>query len=200
MWRAVNKKGFTLVELLVVTSILGMIILAISSTFAGGLNVYKRVQNYSGAQTDALVSLEKIEKDLRNLFSFSGIGFTGNAEKVAFPGLIKEFDSAENQNITLGRISYYFDKKAGALIKEEQNYHQAISEETPGKNNIRVLAYIQSLNFNYYSINPDTKEYSWKGSWAKEEGVPLGVRIEVVFKNGKRDVKLVRPVLIPISD
>ena len=194
-----TNKGFTLIELLITTSILGMIAVAIFATFASGLNVYERVQTYGGVQSDVLLSLEKMERDLRSVFSLSGIDFNGDTKKVTFAGLIKKLDAEGKKNVSLGKISYYFDNETGTLVKEEQNYPEAISEIGTGESNFKALAFIEDINFSYYYFNSGMQAYDWKSSWGAGEGIPSGVKVEVTFKDGKRDVKLDRTVLIPVA-
>ena len=59
----------------------------------------------------------------------------------------------------------------------------------------------------------ERKKYAWKDSWEvedededeekpdvkKEERVPLGVRVEVTFKEGRKNVVLTRTVVIPVG-
>jgi prepilin-type N-terminal cleavage/methylation domain-containing protein len=194
-----QKSGFTIIELLITASILGMIAVAIFSTFASGLNVYNRVQTFGGVQSDVLLSLEKMEKDLRNVFSLKEIDFVGDTKKIAFAGLIKKFDAEGNQNLSLGKISYYFDNETGTLVKEEQSYPEAISQEGIGESTFKILAFIEDINFKFYYFNQEAQTYDWKSSWTLGEGIPRGVKIEVRFKDGKRDITLARTVLIPIS-
>jgi len=207
------KRGFTLVELLITTTILAIIAVAVISTFAGGLKVYERAQVYGGAQADVLISLEKMERDLRNVLDFSRIDFNGSAKEISFGGLIRTVDSKGNQSVSLGRIFYYFDAMKKELITEEQDYSDAVTAIKKGRGKIKSLAPIEDIKFSYYYSDRDTYAYGWKGSWEVEETkdeeqkakdeeedrIPLGVKIEVAFKDGKRIAKLNRTVFIPIA-
>ena len=197
--RKVNKKAFTLVELLVTASILGMIAVAIFSTFASGLNVYKRVRSYAGAETDVLLALEKMERDLRNIFNFSGIDFIDDSKRIAFAGLVKTFDRAGNQKISLGRISYYLDEGAGTLVKEEQDYPQAISGTEPEQGNSVILAFIEDINFSYYYFDSKAERQDIKSSWDAGNGIPTKVKIEITFTDDGKTIKMDRTVFIPVA-
>lgn len=181
------------------TSILGMIAAAIFTTFSGGLNVYERVQAYGGTQADVLLFLEKIERELRNTFSISGIDFSGDSKRIAFAGLISELDFERNQNISLGKILYYFDGEKGIMVKEEQNYPQAISKSETRKSSSEILLSIENVDFSYYYFDLNKNEYEWKDSWNAGDGIPKGVKVKVTFRNGGRNVTLVRTVLIPVA-
>ena len=176
-----------------------MIAVAIFSTFASGLNVYKRVRSYAGTQTDVLLAFEKMERDLRNMFNFSGIDFVGDTKKIAFAGLVKTVDTAGNQKVSLGRISYYLDDETGALVKEEQDYPQAVSGIEAGQSNFKVLAPIEDINFNYYYFNSETEKQDKKGSWSAGNGIPTKVKIEITFTDDSKTVKMDRTVFIPIA-
>ena len=83
--RGYKVKGFTLVELLVALCIFSIMTAAVVSVLSSGLKVYKRIKSFSGTQTDALIALEKLERDLNNTFIITGIDFSGSAENVSFP-------------------------------------------------------------------------------------------------------------------
>ena len=207
------KRGFTLIELLLTTAILAIITVAVVSTFAGGLRVYQRAQAYGGAQADVLISLEKMERDLRNVLDFSEIDFNGDTEEISFGSLIRVVDSEGYQNLSLGRIFYYFDAVKKKLITEEQDYSDAVLEIKKGRGRVKALASIEDIKFSYYYSDEDTQTYEWKDLWKIEETkdeerktkdeeenrVPLGVKIEVTFKDDNRVVKLDRTIFIPTA-
>lgn len=190
-----------MVELLVTAAILGIISMAVISTFAAGLKVYEKVRDYSLERVDALLALEKIERDILNLVNFSGIDFVGEKEKITFAGMTKEGEP--------GRINYYVKGgMRGMLIREEQGYARAISKTSRKKGETKELAALRDIDFEYYYYDEDTEEYLWKDGWKineeekegleKSEWIPIGVRVKIRFKEGKRYVTLTRSVLIPI--
>ena len=183
-----NQKtdAFTILELLITSSIIAMIALAIFSTFSMGIRAYKRM-HYSGlAQADCLLSLEKMEKDLHNALNFSGIGFIGENKKVSFAGLV-----GPQPNSALGRITYYLDTKNNSLIKEEGFYpHSSL--------NSKALASIKDIAFRYYYFDPQAQQYVWQDSWQSVNGIPKAVRAKLTFKSeNDKDVEITRTVFIP---
>ena len=191
-----------MVELLVTAAILGIISMAVISTFAAGLKVYEKVRNYSDERVDALIALEKMERDILNLVNFSGIDFVGEKEKISFAGLTKEGKP--------GKILYYMRSgMRGALVREEVGYARAISKTNRKRGKTEELAALRDMDFEYYYYNKVTAAYLWKDEWKinekkkealeKSEWIPIGVRIKIKFKEGKRYVTLTRSVLIPIS-
>ena len=226
VFKAISKKlkaakGFTLVEMMLVAGILAIIGLTIVATFSGGLKIFYRMESYNTVKADALISLDKLERDLRNAFPYEGIEFIGSSRKVTFPGLIKRFNSKGLAEESPGAISYYLDDsgRTKALSKEEKRYTQAIKKEGAEKGPITRLAAIENLTFKYYSYDPESDAYSWVSVWDKTEDIedeeegkkpkqenvplkdrkekfPLGVKIEISYKDADRVITLNRAVFI----
>ena len=186
MHTAKNREGFTLLELLITSSIIVIIGLAIFSTFSMGIRAYKRM-HYSGlVQADVLFSLEKLEKDLHNALNFSSIDFIGENKKVSFAGLI-----GPQANSALARITYYFDTKNNSLVREENAYAGTVSGS-------RALASIKDAFFTYCYLDPQTREYVWTDSWQSLNGIPGAVRAKITFKDDNdKDVEITRTVFVP---
>ena len=194
--RKVNNppfKGFTLIELLVAASIVAVLGLAIVSTFAAGLRAYGQLKNADIVEADVLLSFQKIEKDLKNTFYFSGIDFTGDKKEISFAGFIHGKSS-------IGRISYAFDPGAGgALIKTEQPFSGALLNKEFDSLDSKIIFFVKDLVFSYYCLNPETHQYGWSDSFNSANGIPAQVRIKVVFQEGKNNVEREETVSIPVS-
>ncbi|MBN2453427.1 MAG: prepilin-type N-terminal cleavage/methylation domain-containing protein [Candidatus Omnitrophica bacterium] len=218
-----NPKAFTLVELLIVAAIAGIIGLTIASTFAGGLNIYRRMAGRTEVKTDILLAMEKMERDVRNTFSFKGLNFIGSSKKMTFPAMIRKFSSAGIPEESLGSVSYYRDDRPAVrmLSREEKKFSEAIKEDDAGKGTVTNLAPIEDISFKYYTFDPESESYSWAETWDKTEekeeeeeaaggkskkkevsikdipeNIPLGVKIEVTYKDDEGDVTLTRAVFI----
>jgi hypothetical protein len=192
---------------MVAASILGLIGLAILTTFGSGFSIYERVQAYGGSQTDALLALEEIERDVRNIFPFATIPVEGETDRIAFPAVIETIVEAEGGptlHSSIGKIAYLVDDgefENKVLKKSRQNYSAAVSESASDAQEEEVLVAITDLAFRYYSYNSEEETYAWDGSWSAGEGSALkGVEITLTYKDLNRDVQLVRTVLIPTAD
>ena len=217
-----GKRGFTLVELLITTAILGIVSLAIFSTFASGLNVYTRVHSYTGVQPDILFSLEKIERDLRGAFVFSKIDFRGEKKLVSFPAIVNNTGSRKDEVCSLGRVTYYYDGGKDILIREEQDYSKAVKGKYKKRGKRVTLATLKNVEFSFFCYDAESKAYSWvnswkmekpddedeeegaedpekKGLWTIDDKILLGAKVEVEFLDGKRDRNLSRTVFFPAA-
>jgi len=167
--------------------------LAILATFSIGFKTYSKLKSGNLAEADVLLSFEKIEKDLRNTFHFSGINFTGDKRSVSFAGFIHHTSS-------IGRISYSFVTKiGGSLIKTEQPYSYSLLNNSTDEIDTQVIASLKDIVFSYYSYNSATKQYGWNDSFNNTVGIPTQVRIRAVFQEGNEDFAREKTILIPIS-
>ncbi len=201
MWKRRKKNSaVTLIELLVALSVAGIISLAVMAVLGSGLKTYERIQSYGNVQTEVLLALEVMEKNIRNTFYFSGINFIGTSQSIEFAGIVESVNEEGNVKEGVGKISYYFDKSLGNLVAENRGYALATSEEFVVADSSETLAFIESFKLTYYYLNPETEKYGWKDSWDdKEEMIPKGVKMEVGFKDGQENVEVERIILIPAA-
>ena len=190
-----NKKGFTLIEILVTVSIVAMMGLAIYAVFARGVAVWELGGRIDERERDIRFALEKIVTELRDSFSFSGIDFGGTKEQIWFPSYINTGSVTGKPRIEPGRAAYYFDGAKNALQCIQKSYIDMFREESPPAK--EVIPGVTGLEFGYYYQNITKKSYEWADSWEGKGGRPLGVRISVKAKVGEEEKKFVRTVYFP---
>jgi type II secretory pathway pseudopilin PulG len=187
-----KNNGFTTVELLVAACIFSMMAYAVYSVLSVGLNAYKRIKNFAGSQTDVLLALEKVERDISSTFVISGIGFSGGVSSVSFPG------GAAGPAGPVTKTSYYLDASTGNLIRKEQSYAGAISKSESEGITSAELSPLEDLKFTYCYYDEEKEVCEWKDSWPGVEP-PIAVKMEAAFDSGGRTVKVNRIVLIPVA-
>ena len=218
-----DKRGFTLVELMIAAAIMSIIGLVIVSTFAGGLNVYYRMRSYSTVKADVLLALEKMERDIRNTSAFTGIDFIGTSRSITFPALIRSYGAAGAPRMSVGSVSYFIDDRLNKreLAREEKDYSASSMREEGAKRAVVGIAAIEEINFEYYTYDPLSNSYSWKASWDlreerekkeregeenppkkstllkdRPEEIPLGVRVKLGYNDGGKKFMLSRAIFI----
>lgn len=202
MKRALPKSGFTIVELALVTSIVAVIGMVVYGTFANGMSIWRKVTEETQAE-DINLLLDKIAFDLRNSFQLTGLRFKGEGRRVSFPAQMKYQDQGELKN-TIGRVSYYVDRRKKTLVRNEANYSEVFRRK---QGTDRVLSEnISSLKFRYFIYDEQRKVYMWVDQWQDqeeafglktEERLPLIVQVEVGIPGDKKEQTFVRTVKIP---
>ena len=201
-----TNKGFTLLELLIAVSILAIVSLAVAFTFAAGLKVYSAAQRFDPDTAGLLLSLEEMERDIKNTYDLSGIDFNGRPDTASFAGLVKKTAKKGPEFELPGLVSYYFDDDKHYLMKTEKTYAEAVSKEYTGRGLVKRLAPAEEITFSYYSYDPKIKAFNWASSWDKPEetegySMPLAVKVKVVYKNAETDglTTLDRTFFIPTA-
>ncbi len=194
-------RGFTLIELLITASIFGVIGVIIVTTFGSGMQVYQRVQSYGGDQADVIFSLEEMERDLRNIFPLSTIGFEANTLQISFPAMIETFEEIDGEEVavsSIGKVDYYFDRQQEALMKSWQSYSQADNEINDNTQK-SLLAYVSDVKFSFGSYDEEG-DFSWGFTQDEEDSsYPAAVKVAVDYWKGTSDSQLVRTIWIPAS-
>ena len=98
-----RKTGFTLVELLIVVSIVALIGMSLYAMFASAMDMMRRVSRTEVAE-DVSIFLEKLDRDISNQVTFRGIPFEGKETSLSFPSPIG-LDKKSPLNRGIGRVS-----------------------------------------------------------------------------------------------
>jgi len=181
-----GERGFTLVETVVVATIFAILSAGIAGSFFSGMKLWKRAKDIDFSEYDAILTFEKISRELRQSVEHPSIVFEGEASQISFPTLIGN---------TIFKITYSFDRQQDALIRGQITQEDIIlEEEEEGYTERKVLA-LDSLVLSYLFFDPQIKKYDWKDEWGKEEGVFSAIKFNTQI-NGEEFNKT---IFIPIS-
>lgn len=190
--------GFTLIEMLLVVSLLSVTGLAVYQSIANGMKIWERSRKFV-VDEDISISIDKMSRDLRNALNYSLIPFKGEEIRIVFPTMVrtaadKEATVNSGDIDQVGRVEYSFDKMKSGLFRRQANYSQAVEGEFGPR---RVLAGpLHSVNFFYYYDTGEETEIK-----RETEGVmPSALKIEIEFleDTGKMR-KIERLISIPIG-
>jgi prepilin-type N-terminal cleavage/methylation domain-containing protein len=186
------KRGFTLVELLVVCAILSIISAAIYATFSGGVKIWQRL-NTRVAEEDINIFFDKFSSDLRASFRFKGMNFSGAKERFEFPAFVK---SPRLEKRTVGGVKYSYNFMGMLVEREEKDYSRIYNgEQGTASHSLKDVA---SLEFRYYIYDKEQKKYIWQEEYLNEEA-PLAVRIYLELDDGAHTRKLIKTVTVPVG-
>lgn len=194
-----KTKSFTLIEVLLVSSLIAVLGVAIFHTFSNGLKLWARAQRLN-PESEVALFLDKIGEDLRSTSAISGIAFKGIGAQLSFPAIVltkadqRSSRASEGMVNQIGAVRYRFDPGTQTIYRRQANYAQAIKdrwiqEEVPVAVGITELAL-------HYEISSE-KRYLLKSTF--DEGIPRGVMVEVNFGDDSGKHQLKRYFLIPVG-
>lgn len=176
-----NCKGFTLVEVLIATSLLALISIGILYSMRTSLRMWERAGS-TAADVEGLafaqgVLRRAIEGVYPRLGADGGVDFVGGEGELAFQG-----PSLAAVSIA-GRTRYRFsveERAEGAALllgvsSEFDQPHLAGEQEL-------LIENAESIRFSYRSFRDET----WRDRWDERSGLPALVRIDVEFAEGDR--------------
>ena len=176
--KSLKQNAYTLIEMLLVVSILAMMSLALFHALSSGLNIWERSRKFV-VEGDIAIFLDKIGQDLRNSFPYSKMPFVGKGTLLRFPTRIRTFRAQDEEILErMGVVEYYFDSGKKSLIRRQFSYGQALRGD-PGKE--RLLLSSVSVHFAYYFLEGNEAVLKKEIDTA----MPRAVAIEVEFLDGR---------------
>lgn len=188
--------GFTLIEMLVALAMFSLIGLAVVTTLGNGIKIWQRL-NIATRQEDINIFFDRFTREFQNTFKFNTIEFQGEKHRIGFATFVTTPGSSLPQETGIGEVAYSFDKTKRQLSKEVRNYSQ-MYEDKSGRSQI-LFKDVESMKFDYYFYDDKEKEYIWSEEWELREALPLAVRIELEFENGRQSERIARTIDILIS-
>lgn len=193
------RRAFTLLEMLIVASLLSVTGLAVYQAIANGVRVWEYSRRYS-SQEDVAIFLEKITADLQNVYHSSLISFDGKPHKIFIPTIVRmpadQGSPDKGQMIEqMGAAEYYLQTGKKTIFRRQKNYSQALKNI----NNVEARALADSvtkLSFSYFII----EDGELKLKKTLSEQIPASVQIEIDFVEVGGNVRhLKRMINIPVG-
>ena len=185
-----KKNGFTFIELLIVTSIMGLVSLTIYSSLNSGLKIWYRL-NKSISEEDVGIFFDKFRTDVANTTNFSLAQFFGGKNSIKIPALVV---SKNFENLTPGLVEYSF--VSGSVMRTVKDCSNIYS----GRSGVSepLLKMVKSFSVNYYKHDEEKNMYVWAKEWGGAE-LPLAVRIILEVGSGVENKRFTKTVYIPIA-
>lgn len=189
-----RNNAVTLIELLIVSVIISVVGLAIYSSFAGGLKVWKRV-NTGIEGEDLVLFFARFSQDLRATVSLKNNVFLGRDDTMEFPVIAGSRRMGLASSV--GRVSYVFNQEAGTVTRSEQDY-SALFAGTGAQEPREMLRGIADLRMSYYCFDPAEGGFVWLDKWPYLRP-PLAVRMELRRAGAGEEEAVRRSFFIPVG-
>ncbi len=186
-----NKRGFTLIEVLIATTILSVVLAAIYSTFFLSHRAMEGMDEHMLKIQESRKALDILRRELDSVYFDSGDKYTSfkieDRDIYGKQATQLTFTTFSTLRPGLSRISYYIEEKDGKLNLfkkiESPYFNENNREETQG---VDIIENIEA--FAIEAIYND----NWVKTWDTEiiQGLPEKLRISLTIKIKGRDVIL----------
>lgn len=194
-----SHKAFTLIEMLLVASLLSVTGLAVYHAISDGLRIWEYSRRYS-SEEDVAVFFEKLTTDLQNIYRYSAISFDGKENKILIPTIVrtpvdKEISGSGDLVEQMGCAEYFLQTGEKAIYRRQANYSQSLNKKFAPARALAVP--VEKLHFKYYFV--EEGKLKAKKTAAKE--IPAAVLIQIDFREVGGSVRhLQRMINIPAGN
>lgn len=187
------RRGFTLLEVLIVVAILGIVIAVIGACLTAGMRVWDTARRYSKGEPQLALACAMMERDIVNAFPFYAIQFSGAVDAVSMPVMLGVPDVANVKQV--GTVRYYWIKDREALGRKEWVY--PVPEPSDAAAEI-VAASVVRLQW-WYAGASDAPGV-WRETWADPSNMPYRVKVEAELSSESGGYRVERIVVRPVTN
>ena len=179
-----GRTGFTLIEVLIVVILFSVVVLAVYGVARGGLEVYRRSQNFDRKERKIILSLERLAEDLRQIIPLDELD-SDLAQEYQFGDEEISFIICGKEG--LQRLRYVFKDEKLHLIQTDVK-EERIQLERDLVSGIKKPS--SDKLFQYLKYDDARDIYGDWGEWEEEEekkDMPVAVRVEIAYEAEDKD-------------
>lgn len=191
-------QGITLIELLLVVSLMAGISLTLYNAFSAGLKIWHRHQKLV-VEENIAIFFDKLSHDLRNVYYYSLIAAEGSYDHFSFPAIIltvkddrlqkEEVDYVEQ----LGKVKYSFRLLDKTIYRQKAGYSDALNKSFgPGE---PIAKGIDRLTFKYVYRGEEGETLSD----TVLETLPSSIEVKVTFTSNEQQKSLRKFIDLPLN-
>ncbi len=175
--RVLSSKGFTLVELIAVMSILAVVTGVVVASFSAGMRVLEAATGFNRGDAEVAPGIEILQKDLMNSFAFYSIDFEGDDSRISFATLAHGGEAGHEYE-RISRVEYFLDRNKEALVRRIAVFPPGIDSREAKEETI--IDGLDFLKFSYFE--PDSESGGqWVEVWEDATNLPAAVQARIGF-------------------
>ncbi len=182
-----GKNGFTLVETLIVVALFAVIGVSLLQSFVMGLKVWKAATSPNYSYRKAVIGLERLSTELRQIVNHPTIGFWGARDSCTFANIAR--DKVYN-------ITYNYSSEDNTFYRTAVSLQELAGTE-PASPRRKIIPGVKNFSFSFYGYDTTTSNATFLDSWNyTTSGIPAAVKVACTVEDGREFEKV---ITIPIS-
>lgn len=187
-----SERGFTLLELIISITLLGIIVLIVMGATRLGFRSVdsgeKKVESLERLRTSLTIIGSQIQSEIPLTYDEDG------SRKYYFRGSRDSLQFSTNSSLLSGQRGYVL---ASYRVVAEQNGKQTLylSENGIGMENkteTKLLEGFDELYFEYFYKDPTAEQGAWVTEWSDDVSMPEKITVHMV--QGPRDLSMILPM------
>jgi prepilin-type N-terminal cleavage/methylation domain-containing protein len=187
-----NRKGVSLIELLVVSVIAAMVTMGVFFSINSGVKVWQAIKQQM-PEEDLALFLDRFEGDVRNYLRYGPELFEGTDTMMEFPTVVR---SMMLRTTSPGRVQYRYEPSDDRLYRQQKDFSQMYQDRQPYVEH--VIEGVREVHCRYLLFDAQTKELGWYDEYSGSEP-PLAVSLEIVTGEDSRPQRFVKTVPVAIA-
>ena len=171
-------RGFTIVELVVTTSLMALIGGATVAALGGGVRVWERGVEFGIHRQAALILFTQMRHEFQNARLFRPIPFEGAYDEVTFAAAIRS--DPEEPAGELGQLGYYLDDRRHRLCRSFVPYRRMKRDRLRDACQV-MLEDVTRVRFSYLGADPERGSTHWGSRW-EQPAAPLALKAEITME------------------
>lgn len=195
------RAGFTLIELMVAITLLGVLLAVLYGSFYLGHRAMEKAHARSEESQRLRGGRELLSAYIRSAHPYrsqSGVFFAGDADRLSFVSSLSV--GLGGRGASLVTVSWSGQGEAsGDVILEEEMPVRLNAEDAGYKNRVVLRRAVRGLRIDYLEQDSRGSQESWTERWAGEErkGLPQAVRLSYRVDTGE-EIQWIFPIMMTV--
>lgn len=188
-----SRKGFTLLEMVIAVALVCVMAVVLAGAFDAGLRIWERARRFGGRETEMVIALQTMQKDLRNATPCRLAPFRGDESRVDIPSVVRLSEPPTAREY-MGVIRYERGANGSTLDRVTTVYRQP---EAVTESRETMVSSVDKLAISFGDRGEgDRTPVVWNGRWDNPSNFPAAVRIVIGVREHGEHVEQRRVVVL----